>query len=169
MRDDGRRPLLGLRRSDTRALCRLAGLDPVQDPSNEDPRFVRNRVRHELLPLLAGIAGRDVVPVLVRQAHLLRDEGDLLDALAVALDPSDARALAAAEPALARRAVRRGLRGDHPPSAAEVERVLAVARDEARACELSGGRRTRRSAGRMALGEPSPGDGWRPLGCPHDA
>ena len=46
------------------------------------PRFVRNRVRHELLPLLDDIAGRDLVPLLVRQADLLREEADLLDALA---------------------------------------------------------------------------------------
>ena len=61
-------PLLGLRRAETVALCELLGLDPVQDPSNDDPRFVRNRVRHELLPLCSAIAGRDVVPVLARQA-----------------------------------------------------------------------------------------------------
>src|SRR4051812_43996606 len=118
MRDDGRRPLLGLRRAETRAVCEAAGLVPVEDPSNQDPRFLRNRVRHELLPMLADLSGRDPVPVLTRQAGLLRDEADLLDALAGDLDATDARALAAAPPALARRAVRRLVRGDgeHPPS-----------------------------------------------------
>src|SRR3954468_66893 len=54
MRQDGRRPLLGLRRRETRALCEQLGLPPVEDPSNDDARFVRNRVRHELLPLMNG-------------------------------------------------------------------------------------------------------------------
>ena len=103
-----RHPLLGLRRSETRALCAAAGLVPVCDPSNRDPAFVRNRVRHELLPLCAAIAGRDPVPLLARQAGVLRDEVALLETLAAEAlpDPSDARALARAAAPLARRAVR---------------------------------------------------------------
>jgi len=38
---------------------------------------------------------------------------------------------------------------EHPPSAAEVARVLAVARHQAVACELSGARRVRRSGNRL--------------------
>jgi tRNA(Ile)-lysidine synthase len=146
------KPILGLRRADTRALCRSLGLEAVHDPTNDDPAFRRNRVRHELAPLLDAIAGRDVAAVLVRQAALLRDEAELLDALAAALDPTDARALAAAPRPLARRAIRRWLDdGRHPPDAATVERVLAVARTEARACELPGGARVERSGMRLRL------------------
>ena len=56
------------------------GWSPVQDPSNDDPSFLRNRVRHELLPLCADVAGRDPVPLLARQAGVLRDEVALLNA-----------------------------------------------------------------------------------------
>ena len=107
-----RHPLLALRRAETHALCRDAGLEPVRDPSNEDAAFTRNRVRHELLPLCAEVAGRDPVPLLARQAGLLRDEVGLLEALAAAAlpDPADARAVAAADPVLARRALRAWLR-----------------------------------------------------------
>ncbi len=95
-----RHPLLALRRAETHRLCAAAGLTPVRDESNDDPAFVRNRVRHELLPLCAEVAGRDPVPLLARQAGVLRDEVALLDALAAdALpDPADARRVAA-EPA----------------------------------------------------------------------
>ncbi len=65
----------------------------VDDPTNVDPAIRRNRVRHELLPLLDAIAERDVVPILARQAPLLADEAAVLDDLAGALDPTDARAL----------------------------------------------------------------------------
>jgi tRNA(Ile)-lysidine synthase len=147
----GRRPLLDLRRSETRALCADLGLRPVEDPSNDSPAFRRNRVRHELLPLLDAIAERDVVPVLARQAELLRGEADLADALAADLDPTDARALAAAPVALARRAVRRWLGGEHPPDGAAVERVLAVARGERRACEVTPGLRVERHQQRLEL------------------
>jgi hypoxanthine phosphoribosyltransferase len=167
-----RHPLLGLRRHETHALCAAVGLVPVCDASNDDPAFVRNRVRHELLPLCAAVAGRDPVPLLARQAAVLRDEAALLDALAAealpdAADARAVRAVAAERPALARRAVRAWLRtatnsaapeaapgqgGDaHPPSLAEVERVLSVARGSAVGTELSGGFRVRRSRGRLRV------------------
>ena len=73
------RPLLALRRADTRRLCAELGLVPVDDPSNDDPRFVRNRVRHELLPLMDSIAGRDTVPLLVRTADTAADDAALAE------------------------------------------------------------------------------------------
>ncbi len=154
-----RHPLLGLRRHETHALCAAAGLVPVCDASNHDPAFVRNRVRSELLPLCADVAGRDPVPVLARQARVLREESALLDALAAEAvpEPADARAVAAAPRPLARRALRRWLRvgapgGEHhPPSLAEVDRVLGVAAGAGVGTELSGGRRVRRSGGRLRV------------------
>jgi tRNA(Ile)-lysidine synthase len=145
-----RRPLLRLRRVETKALCEAAGLPTADDPTNDDPRFRRNRVRHELLPLMATIAERDPVPLLPRTADLLRDDDRLLAEPAGALDPTDARALAAAPPALARRAIRRWLLADgYPPDAAAVGRVLDVAAGRANACEIGGGRRVERSAQRL--------------------
>ncbi len=151
MRPGVRHPLLGLRRAETAALCAAVGLVPVEDPSNRDLAFTRNRIRHEVLPLLADVADRDVVAVLAREASLLRDEAEYLDAAASVLDPTDARSLRAAPVVLARRAVRRWLTAEHPPSSAEVERVLAVARGEVAACELSGARRVARTAGRLRV------------------
>ncbi len=156
-----RHPLLGLRRRETHAVCAAMGLMPVHDASNDDAAFLRNRVRHELLPLCADIARRDPVPLLARQAGVLRDEVSLLNKLArqAAPDPQNAKAVAALPAPLARRAVRQWLQetcGVHggqayPPSLAEVERVLAVAAGTAVGTELSGGRRVRRSAGRLSL------------------
>lgn len=143
------KPILALRRADTRWVCSRVGLVPFEDPTNVDPAFRRNRVRHELLPLLAAIGQRDVAAVLARQARVLRDDADLLDQLAAGIDAGDARTLAAAPAPLARRAVRRWLGGAHPADAATVERVLAVARGEALACELPGGDRVERSSMRL--------------------
>jgi tRNA(Ile)-lysidine synthase len=155
MRTGLRRPILGLRRAETVALCEARGLRPVEDPSNRDARFLRNRVRHELLPLACELAGRDLVPVLTRQAALLRDDLQLLEELAAGVDPTDAAALASAPAPLARLAVRRWLRScdpsGHPPDAATVERVLAVARGEVKGAETPGGHRVARTAGRLRL------------------
>jgi tRNA(Ile)-lysidine synthase len=152
MRPGPGHPLLDIRRWQAHALCARLGLEPVDDPSNADGRFVRNRVRHELLPLACAIAGRDLVPVLARQAALLADEAGLLDELAEGIDPADAEALTAAPAALARRATRRWLRGaaPHPPDLAAVERVLAVARGLVRATDVAPGVRIRRAQGSLS-------------------
>lgn len=47
------RPLLYTPRSDIEMYCRTHGLTPVEDASNADTTFFRNRLRHDLLPLLA--------------------------------------------------------------------------------------------------------------------
>lgn len=151
MRPDSGRPLLGLRRSETRLLCEQLAIETVNDETNQDPRFQRNRVRHELLPLLTSVSRRDPVPILVRTADVLRDEDDLLDELASALDPTDARVLCAAPQALARRAVRRWLADPYPPDQATIERVLAVARGEALACDIGGNREIRRSKQQLSI------------------
>ena len=79
MRRTQRRPLLDLRRAETAALCVAEGLDPLVDPTNQDPTHRRTRVRHEVLPLLDDVAGRSVVPILARQAEILGEETEYLD------------------------------------------------------------------------------------------
>jgi tRNA(Ile)-lysidine synthase len=156
MRPGTRRPIIALRRTSTARFCLAQGISVVDDPSNRDPAFLRNRVRHELLPLMSELAVRDLVPVLNRQATLFRDDGDLLDELALAIDPHDARALATAPIPLARRSVRRWLTTEHPPDAATVERVLQVAGGHASGCDIGSGRRVERSHQRLRLlGEPT--------------
>ena len=150
------KPLLALRRYETVTVCEALGLAVATDPTNVDPSFRRNRIRHEALPLLADIAQRDPVNVLARTADVLRHDLDLLDGLAAELDPADARQLAAAHPALASRAVRRWLAADgYAPDAAAVERVLAVAAGTHLACELTGGRRVERSGQRLRVVAPA--------------
>ncbi len=154
-RDRIARPLLGWRRADTRALCAARGLPVLDDPMNHDGTFRRVAIRHEVMPLLERIAGRDLTPVLARQAALLREETEFLDTLAVAAWPgpegrADAAALRALPPVLARRALRNWL-GAPPPSADELGRVLAVVEGRARAVELAGGRAVHRTRGVLVL------------------
>lgn len=148
-------PLLGLRRSETEELCEILGLDVFEDPTNIDPRFRRNRVRRELLPLMAAIAERDVVPLIARTAEIAGEQAELLDRLAADIDPGDAPAVAAAPRPLATRALRRWwlteTASGYPPDAAAIERMLSVARGDAIACDVSDGWTLRRSRQRLRL------------------
>jgi len=73
------RPLLDIRRAALRDMLAAEGLDWVEDPSNRDPKFLRNRIRHELLPLLAAAYSPDVVESLARVARVARETVNALD------------------------------------------------------------------------------------------
>ena len=68
------RPLLRVWREATIAYCSALGLETIDDPSNSDPRFLRSRVRHEVIPALEAVfpgARRRLVVLAERQRRLL--------------------------------------------------------------------------------------------------
>ena len=160
LRPSLRHPLVALRRADTEAVCRSEGLEPVRDPSNAERRFVRNRVRAEVLPLLGDVAGRDVVPLLCRAGDASGEAADGLARLSSGLDPTDCGQLSSADPVLAGEALRRWLEGGtgRPPSGATLARVRRVALLEDRAAEVGEGWRVERSRGRLRLTRATGGD-----------
>ncbi len=81
MVDDATKPLRDLRRADLHGYVAAKGVRPVHDETNDDLSFRRNRVRHQLLPLMCEVADRDVVPVLARQASVLFEERSWLNEL----------------------------------------------------------------------------------------
>lgn len=82
---DGRlvRPLLGFGRTQVTAYCEERNLPWREDPTNEDSAFARNRVRHGLAAALAEVHPAAAANVL-RTAELLREESEVLEALASA-------------------------------------------------------------------------------------
>ena len=84
------RPLLGVRRAETRGCCAAVGVDWREDPTNDEPGPLRNRVRQRLLPLLEELRPGAAV-ALARTAGLAADERDWLDPL-VAATLAEARA-----------------------------------------------------------------------------
>lgn len=103
------RPLLGIRRAATRAVCAELGLTPWDDPHNHDRRFTRVRLRDEVLPLLDDVLGGGVPEALARTAAALREDTDALDAMAgeVLVSAESAGALAISDIAELPAALRR--------------------------------------------------------------
>jgi tRNA(Ile)-lysidine synthase len=160
--NDSTKPLLDLRRAVLAQYVASRGLVARVDETNDDLAYRRNRIRHQLLPLLNDVAERDVVPLLARQAEVLFDDrewlGELLkDDLARSIGDVDCRELREWPRARVRRWLRTKLaRRDelgesHPPSSAEIERALRVIDGEVVAVELEGGRRLSRTSQRLAL------------------
>lgn len=113
------RPLLGVRRSDTRACCTQLGLDWVEDPTNradgpwraaDGSALRRAAVREGALPALAQALGVDPVPALARSAQLMARDDDALEEEAVAL-----RSQVLLDVAEATRRIRDGVRRDTSP------------------------------------------------------
>jgi len=109
------RPLLGLRHRDTERYCHDLGIEPLADPTNDLPIATRNRLRHELLPLLRRF-NPQVEEAIARLADAASSESGYLDSLARSYFPEIAsvscdaaslsrRELLAAHPAMARRLI----------------------------------------------------------------
>ena len=112
------RPLIETPRSDVRAFLNVAGVAFREDASNADLSIPRNRIRHELLPLLDARFSPGIVDVLDREAAIAREDADYIENAAqvaaarlISRTPRgvelDADALLAEPPAIVRRVIRR--------------------------------------------------------------
>jgi tRNA(Ile)-lysidine synthase len=71
------RPLLALNKEDVLQYANAEKIPFREDSSNQDPKYLRNRIRHELVPLMTDLAGGTARP-LRRYAELMRSVGDAL-------------------------------------------------------------------------------------------
>ncbi len=74
------RPLLGFWRAETVAWCAERDLPALIDPSNLDTVFLRNRLRHELIPTLQTY-NPNIKEVLWRMANLLAGDWEIVEGL----------------------------------------------------------------------------------------
>jgi len=79
------RPLLATDRQAVEKYLLRRGLNWREDISNSDPAFLRNRVRHELLPLLEAKYNKGIRNALVRLADVMRSENELLASLTASI------------------------------------------------------------------------------------
>ena len=149
------RPLLYMSRQETAAFCQQQQLAVWEDSSNQDLRFRRNRIRHELLPYLRSHFNPKVEQALAQLAEITAAESTYLKAQSeqlyeqTVIYQSEAQtrltqpawkikqnSLKLAPLALQRRVVRQvlqrafahtcGKAGTHPPTFVQVEKVIAL-------------------------------------------
>ena len=149
------RPLLGVWREEIDRYVAVHGLEFCEDASNADPRHTRNRVRHEILPMLAKAFGRDVRGALLRSAEILREEDAFLSGLPE-LGMAEAPQLSVKEMrelpvAIQRRVLLAWLRarGVAEIGFDEVERVRSLLAGRVAKVNLPGGHHARRRAGKL--------------------
>jgi tRNA(Ile)-lysidine synthase len=161
------RPLLGCWRRQVLAHAAAAGLTFREDPSNTDVRFLRNRIRHELLPLLERRYNPNIRGALVHLAQACRAQAQWLEeaqtlAWKRVAKPHGAqrvglgtRRLLREPPAVRRALVRRALAAVAPGGCRlefrhwrELEELLRAG-GPGRVVELPGGARVRRGDGRL--------------------
>ena len=134
------RPLLQVSRRELRAYLAARGQTFREDETNRDPAVTRNRVRHELIPLLEARFSPSIADALARGAAIARADAAWIEAAVDAAAGSvvtagaeeatvDAPALRRQPPALARRLARRALEhaGRRRVGFDHVERFLALA------------------------------------------
>lgn len=137
------RPLLECSRPEIEQFAHLAGLTWREDRTNADPQFVRNRIRHRLLPAIQAEYSPAIREILSATAAVARDEEEywarkvnrltakmlLRRGRSVLLNADEIRPL---QPAVARRLIRRAFQEVKRDllgiDTSHVERVLALSR-----------------------------------------
>jgi tRNA(Ile)-lysidine synthase len=183
------RPLLDISRNDIEAYLVRLHLSPIRDPTNDDPRFTRNRLRQQVIPAIDAFdpAARDL---LARTADILSEEDRFIEAQLAGLPPdieTNRDAFATLPPALQRRVIRRLVpdagfleverrrRADAPASPAPAT-VPPAPRLTVKTCHCDPATfKARDPVGHLdadlvrqplAVGSRKPGDRMRPLGLP---
>lgn len=150
------RPLLGLTRAELRGWLERRRLSFLEDPTNRDLRYDRNRLRLLVLPMLAETVNPQAARHLVQAAERLREDAALLDDMArrklealvrrkgAGGVEMDALALRRLPAALARRVLRLALEragaAARRPLSRQVEALLALAAGpHGRSLDLGGG------------------------------
>ncbi|HLF85636.1 MAG TPA: tRNA lysidine(34) synthetase TilS [Nitrospiria bacterium] len=72
------RPLLSVSRAEIIDYLNQSNIPFLSDPTNEKPIYLRNRIRHELLPLLAERYSPGIYDILNREAEILCGENEFL-------------------------------------------------------------------------------------------
>ena len=114
------RPLVDITRRELRRYLSERAISFREDASNADVAIPRNRIRHELLPVLKERFSPGIVETLGRQAEIAREDAEYFDAIVASelrrvirkTDDGlaiDLPTLAAYPPAIARRLVRRAM------------------------------------------------------------
>jgi len=78
------RPLLDLSRAEIEGYLAARRVRPRRDPTNRNTGFLRNKIRHELIPLLERKYNPQLRALLARTARTLQEEDGLLESVAVA-------------------------------------------------------------------------------------
>lgn len=177
------RPLLGVWREQVITYCQQQGLQPVQDLSNLDTTYFRNRLRHELIPILEQYNPR-LRQNMANMAYLLAGDFSVLEQQVaqawqmcwmergegwLVLDLEKLRAL---EKALQRRVLRQAI-AYHRPGLRDIEsqmiaRALDFLAEPSRSgiCELAAGLHLQIEGQRLWVAEwgtSLPGSAWPAL------
>jgi len=161
------RPLLGLTRAEVESYCEANSLGYRRDESNADTAFARNRLRHEVIPLLQEVQP-SVVGNLSRTAEIMRAEDDFMSEQAdnalravASQRPGEVGILlslfAALHPALRRRVLRaavgkiKGDEADLPLERIDALMEVALSGETGSVIELPGGLCGERTYGELVI------------------
>ena len=175
------RPLLDLTHGELVGYLQVHGQPWREDESNEDVSYLRNYVRHRVMPVVAQ-RNASVCKTIGAACEILGDEDAFLSQLSAQAFRSclrkeaagalvlDARRLAAAEVVIARRIVRLAIKRIDPdarPEMRHVERVLSCVAEGAGSVTLPAGIDARVEFGMLAFKAPVAREGLVADGLPY--
>lgn len=149
------RPMLDVNREEVEAFLAENWIAHIEDSSNGSDAFLRNRIRHQIMPLLLK-ENPSLLENLSAMAQRLRDDEEALETASRIPFPPEVETLRAMEPALRRRALERFLResGVKEPEAKHIAQAeaLALCANPSAHARFPGGVVIRRNYGALGAG-----------------
>ncbi|MCD7755110.1 MAG: tRNA lysidine(34) synthetase TilS [Firmicutes bacterium] len=166
------RPMLTCTRQQVEAFLEEYHISHVDDSSNQSDAFLRNRLRHHVMPLLKAENPR-LAENLSHMAMVLREDGQILEAMAAPGALPEVPALRAMSPALRSRMLAGFLEdcGVREPSRAHIAlaEALVFSDKPAARADFPGGVTLCRSYDRLTVWKDAPVPEARRLPCPGSA
>ncbi len=155
------RPLLNVKRDDILSHVRSAGIPYREDKSNAEMAHTRNRLRHEVIPVLTKAVGLSCKDAILRAAEILREENAWMEASIPEVERELSCQMLLDQPlALRRRTVLRWLNQQGVAEAGfeETRLVLSLLNDGSGPAKINlpGDWHARRRAGRIFIERPRP-------------
>ena len=147
------RPMLDVTRAQVEEFLNENYIRHIEDSSNATDAYLRNRLRHHVMPLLRT-ENPSIATGLSAAAQRIRQDAALLDALSSGLDPTDVQALRESPAPLRRRAIEGLLRenGFPEPGACHLEQAESLVFSENPSARVTlGGVTLRRNYGRLCV------------------
>lgn len=150
------RPMLDVTRQEVEAFLAENWINHIEDSSNGSDAFLRNRIRHHIMPLLQQ-ENPSIGQNLSAMAQRLRQEDEVLQDLADSVDVGSVSQLRSLSPAIQRRALERLLKeaGMPEPNASHIQQTQALVQTEKPSAfsDFPGGVILRRNYDRLEAGK----------------
>lgn len=134
------KPLINITANELDSIVVYYDVSPCVDSTNFTQEHVRNRVRHELIPLMTDISGTNIAKPIIRNSQIALEESEYLDQIASKIDITQCKTAKTENIVILRRATRMWIEENisHKYSEVNITNLVSVVQGETLGTQIAG-------------------------------